>query len=77
VVEFLIKENILAAGIVNELHHVCEYVCMGVSSNWCWVQHSKDGSTDIADISCSALPGTDSMECIEQKVMHSSEMTRE
>lgn len=26
---------------------MCVKICMGVSSMWCWVKHSKGGSTDM------------------------------
>ena len=46
VIEFLVKEEILAA----EIHHrlQCAYgsVCMGASSVRRWVKHFKDGKTE-------------------------------
>ena len=46
VIEFLVKEEILAAEIHQRLQRAYGSVCMGASSVRRWVKHFKDGKTE-------------------------------
>ena len=46
VIEFLVKEEILAAEIHQRLQRAYGSVCMGTSSVRRWVKHFKDGKTE-------------------------------
>jgi hypothetical protein len=49
VIEFLVKEEILAAEIHQRLQRAYGSVCMGASSVRSWAKHFKDGNTSIKD----------------------------
>ena len=49
VIEFLMKEEILAAEIHQRLQRAYGSVCMGASSVQRWVKHFKDGNMSIQD----------------------------
>jgi len=62
VIEFLVKEEILAAEIHQRLQRAYGSVCMGASSVRRWVKHFKDGNTSIQDEPRSGRPRTASTE---------------
>ena len=68
VIEFLIKEEILAAEIHQRLQRAYGSVCMGMSSVRRWVKHFKDGNTSIQDQPRSGRPWTASTECNKERV---------
>jgi hypothetical protein len=62
VIEFHVEENISAADIFHQLHHIYQDSCMGGSSARCWVKHFKDSNMDIASLPTGSRPGTTTME---------------
>ena len=56
VIEFLVKEEILAADIHHGLQRVYGDVCMGASSVRRWVKHFKDGKKGIQNKPQSSRP---------------------
>jgi transposase len=68
VIEFLVKEGNSAGIIYERLRDVCGDVCMGASSVRRWVEHFKDGNTDIANQSRCGQPRTATTERNKQKV---------
>ena len=62
VIEFIVKEEILAAEIHQRLQRAYESVCMGASSVRRWVKHFKDGKTEAiqkAVSQCLRMSGTE------------------
>ena len=68
VIDFLIKEEIPAAGIDQRLKRAYGSVCMGASSVRRWVQHFKDGNTSIQDQPRIGRPRTASTERNKERV---------
>ena len=68
VIEFLVKEEILAAEIHQRLQRAYGSVCMGASSVRRWVKHFKDGNTSIQDQPRSSRPRTASTERNKERV---------
>ena len=62
VIEFLVKEEILAAEIHQRLQRAYGSVCMGASSFRRWLKHFKDGNKSIQDEPQSGHPRTASTE---------------
>jgi hypothetical protein len=56
VIEFLVKEEILAADIHHRLQRLYGDVCMGASSDRRWVEHFKDRNTSIQNQPRSGRP---------------------
>ena len=67
VIEFLIKEEILLQKFTRDFSMLME-VCMGVSSVRRWVNHFKDGNTNIQDQPRSGRPRTASTEHNKERV---------
>ena len=62
VIEFLVKEEILAAEIHQRLQRAYGSVCMGASSVGRWVKHFKDGKTEAIQKAvrhCHRMAGTE------------------
>ena len=62
VIEFLVKEEILAAEIHQRLQRAYGSVCMGASSGRRWVKHFKDGKTEATQKAvrqCLRMAGTE------------------
>jgi len=68
VIEFLVKEEILAEEIHQRLQHAYGNVCMGASSVRRWVKHLKNGNMSIQDQPWSGRPRTASTERNKERV---------
>lgn len=67
-IEFLVKENNLAADIYGWLHHVYRHVSMGTSSVRRCVKPFKDGNMDIANQPHCVCLGSNTTDCNKHKI---------